>query len=392
MRLRHIKTRIDYIQESIKKHGEGNVDYSKTNFTNISDKNKKIFICLKHNKEYPQTLRAHLYGNGCVECSNTERNNTKIKDGEKEFYEIVPKLFPNYDFSESVFKGVSEKITYYCPLHGYKTQLARSMMKNMGCDDCGHIKLVASMIENNKKDFKEKAHNIHNNRYKYDMDTYKGRTKVMNIICPIHGVFQQTPRKHLYGQGCRICKNKTEGKLYVELSKYYNVIKQPTFEWCKNIETNCYLPFDFLIPELNILIELDGIQHFKVVKMFKTNLPNQRKRDLDKQKHALNNNYSVIRVYQQDVCYDTFNWLEQLIKSIEKIKIEQIIQTIYISKENEYENFENVPIQCNQCEDNKCEESKFCEICNVSIKHNFKRHETTIKHKQKICPQGVNKN
>ena len=36
---------------------------------------------------------------------------------------------------------------------------------------------------------------------------------------------------------------------------------QKKFEWCKN-NSNMYLPFDFYLPELNIIIELDGNQHF----------------------------------------------------------------------------------------------------------------------------------
>ena len=37
------------------------------------------------------------------------------------------------------------------------------------------------------------------------------------------------------------------------------------FNWCKNPETNKYLPFDFYIPDLNLIIEIDGDQHFEQV-------------------------------------------------------------------------------------------------------------------------------
>ena len=67
------------------------------------------------------------------------------------------------------------------------------------------------------------------------------------------------------GTWCPNCFNKTEEKLYNEIIKYYNINRQIRAEWCKNINTNKYLPFDFLIEDLKIIIEQDGPQHFKQV-------------------------------------------------------------------------------------------------------------------------------
>jgi len=56
------------------------------------------------------------------------------------------------------------------------------------------------------KDFIEKSKEIHNNKYGYELSIYDNcRTKII-IICPIHGVFEQTPSNHLYNkQGCGKC-------------------------------------------------------------------------------------------------------------------------------------------------------------------------------------------
>jgi hypothetical protein len=51
----------------------------------------------------------------------------------------------------------------------------------------------------------DKAEKIHDNKYNYDRVNYiNGRTKI-DIICPDHGVFSQTPNAHLRGQGCPVC-------------------------------------------------------------------------------------------------------------------------------------------------------------------------------------------
>ena len=54
------------------------------------------------------------------------------------------------------------------------------------------------------------------------------------------------------------------------------------------------------------------------------------------------NCFSVIRLLQTDVFYDTYNWLEELKTNIEKIKTDKIIQNIYMCKDNEYDIFNNL--------------------------------------------------
>jgi hypothetical protein len=54
---------------------------------------------------------------------------------------------------------------------------------------------------------------------------------------------------------------------------------------------------------------------------------------------ANNNGFSVIRILQEDVLEDSYNWLEELKNNIEKIKLENKIQNIYMCKNNEYDIF-----------------------------------------------------
>jgi len=56
---------------------------------------------------------------------------------------------------------------------------------------------------------------------------------------------------------------------------------------------------------------------------------------------ANKHNYSVIRLLQEDVFYDTYNWLEELNENIKKIIEEKNIQNIYMCKNNEYDIFGN---------------------------------------------------
>jgi hypothetical protein len=120
------------------------------------------------------------------------------------------------------------------------------------------------------------------------------------------------------GTWCPLCKKKSEHKLFEWLKNKFNtVIHQPKYEWCRNVKTNAYLPFDFEINS-NIIIELDGLQHFKQVSTWKS--PEiQRERDIYKMKCANTNNKNIIRLLQEDVWLDKNDWENKLLNAIYNI-------------------------------------------------------------------------
>jgi very-short-patch-repair endonuclease len=124
--------------------------------------------------------------------------------------------------------------------------------------------------------------------------------------------FETTPRHVVEGKWCPYCKNKTENKLYRYLVKLkHSPERQVKFSWCKNIRS---LPFDFVID--NIIIELDGIQHFKQVSNWDS--PEQiQERDRYKEQCALNHGYFIIRLLQEEVWNDKFDWKTLLNKAME---------------------------------------------------------------------------
>lgn len=55
------------------------------------------------------------------------------------------------------------------------------------------------------KDFSDKAFKIHGNKYDYSSVEYNGSFNKVSIICKDHGVFEQTPASHFQGSGCPTC-------------------------------------------------------------------------------------------------------------------------------------------------------------------------------------------
>jgi very-short-patch-repair endonuclease len=120
-----------------------------------------------------------------------------------------------------------------------------------------------------------------------------------------------------YGAWCPYCKNKTERKLYEWLIQHYtNVIYQPRYNWCKNPNTGKVLPFDFEYN--NIIIELDGPQHFHQISNWRTP-EEQNAIDRYKMKCAIENNKHIIRILQYDVLRDMNSWEVTLTNTIEEL-------------------------------------------------------------------------
>ena len=118
-------------------------------------------------------------------------------------------------------------------------------------------------------------------------------------------------------------------------------------EWCKN---KSYLPFDFCLEEHKIIIELDGEQHFRQVSNWDSPEDTQI-RDKYKMEQANKNGYSVIRILQEDVYFDKYDWVKELKDVIEKIKFkfninnndndnDNKIENIFLCKKNEYKIFD----------------------------------------------------
>lgn len=132
---------------------------------------------------------------------------------------------------------------------------------------------------------------------------------------------------------CPICVNKTEKIMYNHLSEYFTTKIQPRFDWCKSPKTGRHYPFDFLLEDFSIIIEIDGMQHFKPVMQWSAPEFTQTK-DLYKMKLAIEKGYTIIRILQEDVFYDRTDWKTILANHIKQYETPEII---YLEEGNMYE-------------------------------------------------------
>jgi len=69
-------------------------------------------------------------------------------------------------------------------------------------------------IKKTTQEFINEAKLIHNNKYDYSLVNYINTDTKIKIICPIHGEFEQTPYKHIKGQGCKNCGYNKNSNLF----------------------------------------------------------------------------------------------------------------------------------------------------------------------------------
>jgi len=220
------------------------------------------------------------------------------------FIEKANKIHSNkYNYSKTEYLNSRTKITITCPIHGDFYQLPSSHLRNRGCNLCGINKCQTHMLKS-QNDFILQANKIHNNKYNYSKVIYTGTKNKICIICPQHGEFNQTPFNHLQGNECYECSHYSKGEFRIK--KYLqdnniNFIKEKTFNDCLS-ENNNRLRFDFYIPNLNIIIEYDGIQHFIPVKRFGgiKGLEQNQLRDKIKNEYCKLNNIKLLRICYKD--------------------------------------------------------------------------------------------
>ena len=337
---RMITTHTEFITKAREKHGDL-YDYSKVVY--IKSMIRVIITCVNCKNEFEMTPNKHIScGQGCKlcsrqKCSDAQRSNVNDFIKKSELKHVDENGVPIYGYKNVNYINCKTHVLITCKKHGDFKQQPNNHLSGYGCNECSNENSGNSQRLTTEQ-FIEKSKIIHGDKYDYSKVVYHNAITNVVIICvKCKNEFKQKPNSHLNGNNCPHCKNKTEQKLYDALKPLYpSLITQFKQEWCKKAR---YLPFDLCIPEDKIIIELDGIQHFRQVSNW--NSPEETlENDLFKEKCANDNGYSVIRILQEDVFRDKYDWLSNVQTEIENIiKDNTIIHNIYMCKNGEYDKF-----------------------------------------------------
>lgn len=206
-----------FIEKSRKVHGD-KYDYSKSVYK--GPHTKICIICPEHG-EFWQDPYSHMKGFGCKKCAAVKRYNDDVDKYRKLFLKNAhEKCGDKYDYSKMNYVNSSTPVIITCPNHGDFKVYPTNFLAIGGCPCCikEHNRDIKRQIYQER--FIKKANEIHNGKYDYSKVNYVNAYKTVDIICPKHGVFKQSPLHHLNGEGCPKCANNVMSQEeFIEKSK-----------------------------------------------------------------------------------------------------------------------------------------------------------------------------
>ena len=291
-------------------HGD-EYDYSKVHFTRMRD--KVCIICKEHGEFWQTPDKHYKLHQGCPKCGRIKLNRNRKITRDKFIDKANGVHNGKYDYSKISFKDIHEKVTIICPIHGEFEQLAYEHLNGHGCAKCAVDDTKLRLDE-----FIERSNVIHNFKYDYSKVKINGIKNPVEIICPIHGSFMQTPESHLKGSGCSIC-GKVESSAERELYEY--VCKLVGKENVRHNDRTVLngSEIDIYIPSLKIGIEYNGViwhsekfgkgknyhlsklelankKGVELIQIFEDEYVHNKKIVLNKLKHLLQCNYNSQKI------------------------------------------------------------------------------------------------
>lgn len=222
----------------------------------VTHSKRKVDIECPDHGVFKQAPDHHLRGRGCPICARENRK-TAAKVSSEDFFAKASEIHEGfYDYSRSEFKGLNEKVSITCPVHGEFSTLARKhISEKRGCPDCGRVRTqyAQSVFF---QDFFDAAVDRHGFAYSYVDVSLKYLSDEITVKCKEHGSFKVTASKHLHGVGCPKCRPGGSSPEN-EVAEYIESLGMTVVRNSRDIIAP--LELDVVLPELKIAFEFNGI-------------------------------------------------------------------------------------------------------------------------------------
>jgi hypothetical protein len=296
----------EFIEKSIKKHGN---KYGFSKFIMCqNNKIKGIIICPEHG-EYLQSPQQHLRGYGCPKCGRVAAIlNTRLTNDE--FDLALKKKNKNIKRASDYIDGITA-INFKCLVVGCD-YIWRAMPDNIlhtvrGCPKCAHRVplekeyVIKTLATKNINLLSEHIDTQHKSDLKCTACNHIWRNKIANIL----------GKKN---SGCPNCNRPGLNEKIIHRLLSENNISYYGNYYLKYINKICDRKFsvDFYFPELNLIVEYNGSQHYGPVKFGSTmsketaelNFTKQQLRDKYVEEFCKENNIELIWIDGRKLKYN----------------------------------------------------------------------------------------
>jgi len=166
----------------------------------------KVNITCPDHGVFEQTPVYHLNGGGCGGCKNEKRKRELVKTARERFLKESSKIHSSkYDYSLVDYVDSRVKVKIICPEHGIFEQKPSYHIRGSKCSGCNLAETRIRQTKT-QDDIINKFIETHRNKYNYSKVEYVNSHVSVDIICPEHGIFEQKPYSHINGVGCAKCK------------------------------------------------------------------------------------------------------------------------------------------------------------------------------------------
>lgn len=304
----------EFIKKATYVHN-GFFGYDKTIYTTSG--NKVIVTCPYHG-DFDVKANNHLNGCNCKECQKEgikhkitklpkDNGCTKTYDTYEFIRKAKAKWGDKYTYEHVVYNKNDEHVNITCKEHGDFPVTPNHFLDGRGCPKC------SNNYRYSNSEFIEKLKNIFGDKYIYDRVKYVRTHDHIEIGCKKHGYFKVQPSNLLKGEGCPECNQSIMEEEIKSLLEINNVEYIRQYKLSK-------LRLDFFLPNYNISIECQGIQHFRPVDFFggEESFREQIKRDELKRTLCKENNVYLLYYanYKYDFPYKVITDKQELLTTI----------------------------------------------------------------------------
>lgn len=283
---------------------------------------KLYFICSKHGQQCI-TYNSIKAGSWCIECGH-DKGAKKIATPIDKVIKIVESKNNNKIINPEEYINFSTSnllIRYGCCGKVSTTSLNSLENSDGLCYDCGQKK-AKEHIKLSMEEVTKRINSVNNNKLLNPSEYIDNSTINLKILCGEcnKNIFITSLANYEYNQKirCGTCSQRISvpERTTRNILEKYDIKYLPEYKF-KDCKDKRPLPFDFYLPEYNILIELDGEHHYHP-KWGDEQLKYIQNHDKMKNEYCENNNITLIRIP-----FWEFDNLEKIL--IEKLNLPQIV-------------------------------------------------------------------
>lgn len=274
----------------------------------------KIEFRCKEGHKWVTTPSNVLMGKTCLTCANIQ-SSLRQRKSQEQFVEEVRNLHPDITVIGE-YVNSNTKIEFMCSKgHVWKTA-PHNILDGCSCPTCKGEKISAQKTKSHKQFVNELL------QVSPDITVlgeYKGTFTKIKTKCNKCGhEWESMPCNLLAGCGCPKCATSKGEKMVEEYLERHNVVfeTQKRFKDCVDQRP---LPFDFYLPEYNMLIEYQGAQHYMATRRMgdEEGLIYRQKHDCIKREYCKTKKINLL-----EIPYTKFSHISEILDgALQNIKI-----------------------------------------------------------------------